>query len=297
MNSSLYQTIVCVKVHVNAEDWDDNRKRLFEKRVGALLHHGDFLLLHVPNDESKMNLIKPANNAYHRNRMIQRINECEKNPSTWYALSHMWGTEKIDEQLWRNISEHVNDEDGNPIDPVGKNPIWMRPEKRDTILKLLRDNPDSYWWIDVLCARTDTPLDIMGDIYACCTQSIAMLDCEPDIIPQIHDMKDYDPSFSSDTPSDEYSSQYDKLNGLFLSLTRCKWWKRVWTWQEMVLPQDILFMSEKTNDVSDHNMLHMCDLEHFETMLGKMISTCLQHGTSHAFSKHQDDSSVTQAYQ
>lgn len=258
--------------------------------MAALLNHNDFLLLYVPNDGSKLKLVKPAQDSSHQLDMIQRINQSENNPSTWYALSHMWGTTKEEDQIWHKISDHIDDEYGNPINPLGDNPIYMRSEKRDPLLTLLGAYPDSYWWIDVLCARTSTPLDIMGDIYACCTQSIAMIDCDDTTIPAIHDMKQVNPQFprasgEQDISFDDYYSQYEQLNELFLALTQCEWWKRVWTWQEMVLPQDILFISETTKTVSDRNMLHMDDLNHFETMLGQMILCCMRQGV---YTLHDD---------
>lgn len=255
-------------------------------------------MLHVPDDDgSKLKLVKPAENTYHQHGMIQKINACENNPTTWYALSHYWGPAKANGELWTDIRNHLDDEHGEPIDPKGKNPIYMRSEKRGTLLALLRAYPGSYWWIDVLCARTDTPLDIMGDVYACSTQSISMIDCPPGVIREIHTMKNLDPYFprASDKEEeiefDDYFSQYEKLNELFLSLTQCEWWKRVWTWQEMVLPQDILFLSETTTNMSDENMLRMDDLEHYEAMLGKMILCCMRHGTSCGLDKKSQDDS------
>ncbi|CDH58050.1 predicted protein [Lichtheimia corymbifera JMRC:FSU:9682] len=122
--------------------------------------------------------------------MIRRINEAKRIPSFYYALSHLWGLSENNRHYWNDISEHVDDENGQPVHPVS-----MRPEKRDALLTMLKDHPDSYWWIDVLCARTDTPLDIMGDIYACCLECIAVIDCEPRLIPELHATMDvrYEP--------------------------------------------------------------------------------------------------------
>ncbi|CDH56025.1 predicted protein [Lichtheimia corymbifera JMRC:FSU:9682] len=139
------------------DDQVNTRKTTYEDGLGALLVDPHFLLLHVPDDGGKMKIIQPANNLYHRNQMIKRINETKQDtPSCYYALSHLWGLTENNRYLWHEIGDYVDDEEGNPVDPVS-----MRPEKRDALLKLLKEYPDSYWWVDVLCARTDTPLDIM----------------------------------------------------------------------------------------------------------------------------------------
>lgn len=184
-----------------------------------------------------MQIIRPSDDVRHRQRMIRRVNEAETIPSFYYALSHLWGISKRSRQhLWNDIGEYVNDENGQPVEPV-----FMRPEKRSTLLGLLKDRPDSYWWIDILCARTDTPLGIMGNIYACCLECIAMIDCEPGLISYIHAVwRRMHTTFQTENePLDityytlhEYSEFYDLLIQLFQS----KWWERVWTWQEMALP-------------------------------------------------------------
>lgn len=79
---------------------------------------------------------------YHRKRMIRRINEAKRIPSFYYALSHLWGLSENNRHYWNDISEHVDDENGQPVHPVS-----MRPEKRDALLTMLKDHPDSYWWM------------------------------------------------------------------------------------------------------------------------------------------------------
>ncbi|CDH48368.1 predicted protein [Lichtheimia corymbifera JMRC:FSU:9682] len=214
---------------------DNKYKQFFEKGLGALLSNPNFLLLYVPKNGAKMQVIRPARDSYHRNRMIRRINEAEGIPSFYYALSHLWGITENDRYYWNDISEYVNDEDGQPAKPVS-----MRPEKRDTLLALLKDHPDSYWWIDVLCARTDTPLDIMGDIYAYCLECIAMIDCVPGPISQLHlmaDLKVEDIQCSDDSSvvRQFYDQCFDLADSLD-TLIQSRWWSRVWTWQEMTLP-------------------------------------------------------------
>lgn len=181
--------------------------------------------------------------------------------------------------MWDDISNYVDDENGQPMEPVP-----MRVEKRSTLLRLLEDHPDSYWWIDVLCARSnDFPFDILGNVYACCTQCIAMIDCDPGVIPQMNSMWDMDPDFSSgscsDRPLGDFLDQYEQLNHLILLLTQCIWWTRVWMWQETVLPQDVLLIAETANQVSSGHMLHVDDLHHFEANLGRMLLFFMENGT------------------
>lgn len=201
-----------------------------------------------------MQVIRPATDAYHRKRMAERVNEAKGIPSFYYALSHIWGLTENNRYYWNDISEYVNDEEGQPMEPVS-----MRPEKRDTLLRLLEDHPDSYWWIDVLCARSDTPLDIMGDIYSCCLECVALIDCEPSLIPQLHSMKsarDIFPCINWNHCKvaardvllrfrDLYLARYPQLYDTLRALMQSQWGKRVWTWQEMALPfGDVRLMAE-----------------------------------------------------
>ncbi|KAI7874550.1 hypothetical protein K492DRAFT_199873 [Lichtheimia hyalospora FSU 10163] len=153
----------------------------------------------------------------------------------------------------------------------------MRREKRDTLLGLLKDHPDSYWWIDVLCARSDTPLDIMGDIYSCCLECIAMIDCEPNLLSRLHTVKNkrkeihdeyYIKAWKSSKSSSKYllhgKQIYEKYSELVKDLyafQQSEWWKRVWTWQEMALPFGVVrFMAETDIDRLESNTIAMDDL-------------------------------------
>lgn len=204
-----------------------------------------------------MQIIRPVNDSYHRKRMIKRINEAKRIPSFYYALSHVWGLTEDNRYYWNDISDYVDDENGQPVEPVS-----MRDEKRDTLLTMLRDHPGSYWWIDVLCARTDTPLDIMGDIYACCLACYAMIDCHAKVISQLCIERDDEPKNLDDAawkfantgdvdfviPYKQYYEQdAPRIIDLLRILMESKWWQRVWTWQEMALPiGDVHLLSEET---------------------------------------------------
>lgn len=250
--------------------------------IPSLLNHPHFLLLYVPGkdeEKTKMKLVKPSTDPIHRRRIMKRVitasgdDNNQDVPLPHYALSHLWKTSKHGHQ-WEDIGLYVDDEYGNPVEPVS-----MRPEKRDTILALLRDHPDSYWWIDVLCARTDTPLDIMGDIYAQCSTCYAMIDCDDKTIPKLRHYMDRIPDQESywkkrlkrlkmNDPQYEYTfKQYKQAVDVLDTFMERDWWKRVWTWQEMVLPREVVFLAETATEVSGTHMLDMESLSRLEKNL------------------------------
>lgn len=244
------------------------------------MNHPEFMLVYVPKDESKMQLVKPADNAYHRDRIIQRINESKADaiPTTWYTLSHIWGKVQYDEHCWHDLGDHMNDEHGKPLNLWDRPYQHMRLEKRQPLITLFKNHPDSYWWIDNLCVRNVEASTLMGSIFTCCSQCVAMVDCKPAVISQIHAMKDVDMDTYENMPFMAFLDQYEKLNNLLITLTQCDWWKRVWTWQEMVLPQEIKFMAETTTQVSEDSMLHVDDLYRLEAMLGRMLFVFMKNG-------------------
>ncbi|CDS10627.1 hypothetical protein LRAMOSA11113 [Lichtheimia ramosa] len=265
------------KINITVENAKSNKRKVFfEKGLGALLADEHFLLLYVPDNGAKMQVIRPVSDSYHRKRIIQRINEAKHIPSFYYALSHLWGLTDDNRYHWNDISEYVIDEQGQPVKPVS-----MRPEKRDTLLSMLKDHPDSYWWIDVLCARTDTPLDIMGDIYSCCLECIAMIDCDPGLIPELNTMKDmranldeYRWAFNNrydHAPSKQFTENNTLLMDVLSTLMQSKWWHRVWTWQEMGLPfGDVRLMAETGSHQPISNTITVDDLRQFDYIVGKL---------------------------
>ncbi|KAI7878257.1 hypothetical protein K492DRAFT_238661 [Lichtheimia hyalospora FSU 10163] len=167
-----------------------------------------------------------------------------------------------------HVPKDDDDENGKPVAPVS-----MRPEKRDPLLALFKDYPDSYWWIDVLCAPADTPLDIMGDIYACCLECVAMIDCHPRVIPSLHAMmgarNEFPGLFGSADPILEdllpykqlYDKKYPDLMDHLFTLFECQWWNRVWTWQEMILPVgDVRLVAETAAHFSQSNTIVVDEL-------------------------------------
>ncbi|KAI7878414.1 hypothetical protein K492DRAFT_7017 [Lichtheimia hyalospora FSU 10163] len=219
-----------------------------------------------------MRMVRPATYTYHRKRIVERINEAEHIPLAYYTLSHIWGVTSTKLYLWDEISEYVDDDYGEPVDSVP-----MRPDKRGIVLKILQSHPDSYWWIDVLCTFTDTPLYIMADIYACCAKCIALVDCEPSIIPQLNSMRNVVGLNNPYLPYENVSEtmlfdHYQQLNSLLSPVTQSSWWNRVWTLQEMALPPKVMLMAEAATKLSDpDNMIDIDDLRDFEVILGKIL--------------------------
>lgn len=203
-----------------------------------LVIHRDFRLLYVPkHSNDAMTMIRPYANLYHRRRIMQR----STGKLGFYAISHVWGNNAGD-TMW-DVGSFIH-ENGRPVKPIP-----MRPEKRSTLLALLRAHPDSYWWIDVLCAGVDTPLVMMKDIYSHCNSCIILLDCHPSIIEKLSDpriekigdalnsIRDTYALGHPDTKTQvaDFSHVYQTELTALSSLVHCQWWNRVWTWQEVVL--------------------------------------------------------------
>lgn len=249
-----------------------HNQRQMQRR--QLYLHPDFRLLYIPADnQGTMRIVQPTNDLEHK----QRLEEYG-----YYALSHLWGDVQSD-PLW-DVSDLVIDEHGNPAEPVP-----MRLEKRDTLLALLK--PGSYWWIDVLCARSDTPLMIMGDVYECCNWCFALIDVSPGISGNQHittkwltlsivvtntlrayrhavkhnDMDQFEnytitvtaaATISEDigTPlrlKDLTIQFHDELHAV-AQFFDCFWFTRVWTWQEFLLPERFVAIDERCATVRFH---------------------------------------------
>ncbi|KAI9311610.1 hypothetical protein BX666DRAFT_2031765 [Dichotomocladium elegans] len=87
----------------------------------------------------------------------------------WHVISHLWG----DPLTW------IEWEDANVVDVVTGELIKpkVHESKREEFTALLRGSGDiTFWWIDVFCARCDTPLVIMGDIYKLSNWCYAFVD-------------------------------------------------------------------------------------------------------------------------
>ncbi|KAI7874564.1 hypothetical protein K492DRAFT_222136 [Lichtheimia hyalospora FSU 10163] len=117
----------------------------------------------------------------------------------------------------------------------------------------------------------------MGDIYSCCLECIAMIDCEPKLLSRLHTEKnmrkdifdeDYYNAWKNSKSSPDYllhcKQIYEKYSGLVEGLCAFQqngWWNRVWTWQEMALPFGVVrLMAETDIDRVQSNTITMDDL-------------------------------------
>ncbi|KAI7887153.1 hypothetical protein K492DRAFT_233032 [Lichtheimia hyalospora FSU 10163] len=231
----------------------------------SLYANPDFLVLYI-SDDGNMTMIRPADAPEHRKNMEKQRGH--------YALSHLWGNAK-DYPYW-DVGTFIHDWDGKPVEPIP-----MRPEKRNTLLALLKAYP-GYWWIDVLCARVDTPLVIMGSIYRSCKTCFALLDCPVETIHRLskrHLMPIRNDIFTtlmkfykvfikaSNDGLDEQSAHklispaatthFEKLMTYqdeiqaMRDLLECGWFSRIWTLQELVLPTKLVIFPEQFQDNVD----------------------------------------------
>ncbi|KAJ8659513.1 hypothetical protein O0I10_004878 [Lichtheimia ornata] len=218
--------------------------------------HPEFRLLYVPpkDEDGIMTIITPSKHepSYVPDRKF-------------YALSHLWGTDPKD-NLW-DVSNFISDEDGTTVEPIP-----MREEKRETFLNLLQENP-GYWWIDILCCRTDTPPIIMRGVYGCCHTCFAMLDCPSDaieffsvVLPPFkieneQSFLNYTEEMSSPRPISQlmpYPIQKLKEAWEYATIIwTCRWFSRVWTLQELALPSSVLLLSETCDMPCDSNTIEI----------------------------------------
>ncbi|CDH52846.1 predicted protein [Lichtheimia corymbifera JMRC:FSU:9682] len=202
--------------------------------------HAEFRLLYVPpkDEHGKMMIITPSKHepSYVPDRKF-------------YALSHLWGTDPKD-NLWE-VSDFISDEDGTTVDPIP-----MRKEKRKTLVNLLQKIP-GYWWIDVLCCRTDLPPVIMRGVYGCCHTCFAMIDCDSRAFYDVLYIMNRLPHFSADDL--EYAREYARR------IWKCRWFSRVWTLQELALPSSVILLSETCGMPCDS---HSIDAESLSEYMG-----------------------------
>lgn len=220
-----------------------------------------------------MRLVRPADNPIHHDAIIQK---------GYHVLSHVWGN--INDYPKWDVSTFIMDVDGQPSKPVP-----MRPEKRNTLLALLKANP-GYWWIDVMCARVDTPLVIMGSIYRFCGTCHVMVDCPSDLIADLKKSRltDFDHSltplyldasqrngYRTDERFDtarqtqwKASKSHHNLIRLHNVINRFQaefncmqqlldsgWFRRLWTLQEVALPtENVHLVSEQCGP--DNNVIY-----------------------------------------
>jgi hypothetical protein len=173
-----------------------------------LLSHPGFRLIHV--DDGHMSLITP----------LDHIEDVRKNG--YRCISHLWGNAtRWEDHGIKNVTWGVD----------------VREEKRAKLLQIF-DHFKGYWWVDVFCTDQDSdnkPLSIMGDVYRYCKECICLLDIEiPAFINQPSELWPKDSAII-----------FDKH---VVEILECEWNKRVWTFQECLLPPEICYTSETVGD-------------------------------------------------
>lgn len=251
---------------------ETRRQQAFDEGRNWLYKNPHFSLIHVEkhnNDTVTMTMVDVTKADTTCRQQLQE--------QGYYCLSHLWG---------RDAKNYMWDDSGilaEKENAVSVSAVPMRIEKRATLLALLKQNP-GFWWIDVFCARVDTPLGIMGSIYKYCTACFAMMDRSsqtlrqldqglPSLIEEVsthfpekkrpshrlpiligyedeeEDM-DEDKALLFKTTLDKYPIEVQAL----LDLTHSAWFTRVWTLQEAVLPRQ-LFMVPETQSSSQLDTL------------------------------------------
>ncbi|KAJ8660054.1 hypothetical protein O0I10_004282 [Lichtheimia ornata] len=228
-----------------------SRKAVLQKEwtLDDIFTHPDFRLLYVPstNEQGGMTIITPSK---HRSSYLHG--------REFYALSHLWGTEP-NKHMW-DVSDLISDEEGTLVEPIP-----MRPEKRKTLLSLLQSNP-GYWWIDVLCCRSDTPPVIMSGVYGCCKRCYAMIDCSTSAIWYLS--VKWDPNYLVQLfhPTGNYVGPMEKkeyLKKLFqyvYDVYDSRWFTRVWTLQEATLPSCVILLSETCDAYTERKTIKLRSL-------------------------------------
>ncbi|KAI7875591.1 hypothetical protein K492DRAFT_173219 [Lichtheimia hyalospora FSU 10163] len=245
-----------------------------------LYQNHNFKLVRVvyENDQLSMTSVVPAENA----------NILEDVMSKGYnVVSHIWGPpeELVD---WKDSG--VLDEQGNPIRAAK-----IRDGKQPTILNLFKDYP-GYWWIDLFCADTEhTPRGIMGYIYKYSNLCFALIDCTNDSIKYLttHEQmlqewsEKLHPGTIDDNAMKAYYDRTPTVEGMdwkramrfifdenepfadaLSDVMDCKFFQRVGTLQEAVLPRTVLLMAEMGWDGST-----TLDMKLLRGITGSMCTT------------------------
>jgi hypothetical protein len=153
------------------------------------------------------------------------------------CISHLWGNAtRWEDHPIKNISWGVD----------------MRKEKRERLLQVF-NHYKGYWWMDVFCTDQDSsnkPLSIMGDVYRKCKECICMLDIK---IPDLTKL-----------------GINEKIKHV-CKVSECKWSKRVWTFQEWMLPPRVLYTSEADKESFFVDPDVMFDIEADESIIEKLF--------------------------
>ncbi|KAI7875870.1 hypothetical protein K492DRAFT_220602 [Lichtheimia hyalospora FSU 10163] len=220
-----------------------NREGIYQ-----LCQNPDFRLLHVTQQKKtfKMQLVRPCIHTGHQQRVLEQ---------GYYVLSHLWGNAKV-YPLW-SVDGFISDKEGQKVDSIP-----MRPEKRDTLIALLKKYVNSYWWIDVLCARVDTPLMIMGTLIDIPEPySVHRLEALSGALskasggyyyanrlahrrPDITSQQVESLAFSGISSIHGIEETFGKELNVVIQIIQSQWFTRVWTAQEFLLPTQVIIMPE-----------------------------------------------------
>ncbi|KAI9316521.1 hypothetical protein BX666DRAFT_1951516 [Dichotomocladium elegans] len=140
----------------------------FQEQYECLLKDKHFRLIKVEYDDEDREKIKSLTRV---TPALDPEIAADVRSMGWRCLSHVWGSPE----------DWVEWEDSNVIDKESGDVISVRvlPSKPLFIQIALQEH-GGYWWIDVFCAQSSTPLVIMGSIYRFCINCIALLDCPYD---------------------------------------------------------------------------------------------------------------------
>jgi len=177
-------------------------------QLDELLDNPDFRLVHV--SELGMSLISPRE---HKERILKEGYRC---------ISHLWGKTPLE---WKD----------HGIEGVPWR-VRLGEDKRDKLRQIF-EHYGGYWWMDVFCTDQEVvnkPLSIMGDVYRNCVECVCMLDIK---IPKLFQQ-----------PCETWSKNFRTLIAHMIDVVECKWSKRVWTFQEWMLPPKVCYTEETVNN-------------------------------------------------
>jgi hypothetical protein len=155
--------------------------------------------------------------------LITPLEHKEAIKNGYRCISHLWGNAT----RWHN----------HPVHDVEWG-VEVREEKRDKLLQIF-NHFKGYWWMDVFCTDQDSnnkPLSIMGDVYENCKECVCLLDIN---IPYILNQ-----------PKKTWIKSTNVIIDHMTNVRTCKWNKRVWTFQEWILPPKILYTEEIGDNLS-----------------------------------------------
>lgn len=213
-----------------------------------LLDNKLFYLIYVDGDHN-LSLKGPFNHAH--GKIPAGKDEGLRNhvrKKGYRCISHLWGVpdkkelsetelgEHKEKYVWKTDNKRKNgSEYHHRIEGITWD-VETRLEKRKKLLQIFNKYP-GYWWMDNLCidqSKDEKPINIMGDIYRKCKGCICMLDYE------------WEGDEKKVVNCGTGSSRYIKKEAMryLTKIFKCKWFTRVWTFQEWSLSRKVLYTTE-----------------------------------------------------